>query len=457
MKLTKKQQNEMGLSSVLERLLPDSPMGQEQKRRLSPIKTQGELEHEIGRLSAMLSALRSGSILFDKIRQGLMLIKPIHQSIKFIAEGTASDVDFFEVKRFLLQLDTIVPTIERCNPLPDIEIRALDEPLKILDPSGSRIATFSIESSWSEQLALIRRRKDTEIDNRAELAAMEEREQQRIRSQLCDSLKAHIGDIERAYHNLGLFDFIMAKARLALSDKAIIPMLGAQNIEFEGMYNPQIKSAVEQRGGEFCPINLSLEKGSTVITGANMGGKTVVLNTLALNVYLAHCAMAVYAQSARLPYLNEVLIIHEHGEGGGQGLSDFAMEMVQCKDALALAEQRGQSLLLFDELARGTNPFEGALIVRRTVRYCNKLDCYCLFTTHFDDVAAEAKMHYQIMGLKKTIADAVGVEAIAAHMDYTLRRAQGEAKTPRDALSICRLLGLPDELMKDIEAQYTGG
>ncbi|MDD3400807.1 MAG: hypothetical protein PHT58_04160 [Eubacteriales bacterium] len=444
MKLTAKQLNQIGVAFVLEGLAPDSPYGIELRRTLAPDAS----EYDLLQLGKMMAAIESEPERFDAIRRALMLQREIRGSIKNVEQGTASDVDFFELKRFLLQLNTLAPLTSEYGVTP------LPAALKILDPNDTAVATFSIESSRSWELEQIRNKKATaSMDERAEIAAMEEREQRRIRAEICNELREHTDAIYCNYITLGRLDFLMAKARLALQTGAIVPQIGGDRIVLEGMTNPKVRATVEKHGGEFCPITIELDRGSTVITGANMGGKTVVLHTLAMNVYLAHCGLAVYAKKAIIPKINEIFLIHEQGEHG-QGLSDFGMEMVQCKRALETAQRKGECLLLFDELARGTNPFEGAAIARATVRYCNELLSYALFATHFDDVAKESRAHYQIAGLKKSVSEVLGADEVWAHMDYTLKPSNGDDSIPHDAMTICRLIGLPDELIGQIEEQY---
>ena len=62
--------------------------------------------------------------------------------------------------------------------------------------------------------------------------------------------------------------------------------------------------------------------------------------------------------------------------------------------------EKGYSLFLLDEFARGTNPDEGAVIVQAVTRYLNGVNAISLLTTHYDKVAEYARLHYQIIGLR---------------------------------------------------------
>ena len=192
----------------------------------------------------------------------------------------------------------------------------------------------------------------------------------------------------------------------------------------------------------------------TVITGANMGGKTVSLRSTVLSLLLCQCGFFVFARSAKLPLFHEVaLILADTGPGSG-GLSSFGRE-VHLLDRL-LQRTRGQRFFLaLDEFARGTNPQEGAALARALVRYLGTLDCVALMTTHYDGVSDVAGAHYQVAGLVREIQGDEGDDPrsrIARRMDYRLQSAPPGAPCPRDALRVCRLLDLEPALMELFQA-----
>ena len=146
-----------------------------------------------------------------------------------------------------------------------------------------------------------------------------------------------------------------------------------------------------------------------------------------------------------------------------RGLSSFGAEIVQFNEVeQAAAQTEGISLILLDEFARGTNPEEGAMIVRAVTRYLDKQPSVSVLTTHYDGVAALASAHFEVKGLKDMdmakVAEEIaasdghikGADIIASHMNYGLYRAQGAESCPRDARNICALLALNDEILKDI-------
>ena len=226
---------------------------------------------------------------------------------------------------------------------------------------------------------------------------------------------------------------------------------------------PRVADALFERERHFTPVSLSAPVGATVITGANMGGKSVALKTLALNAMLVKAGMLPFAKYAKLPLFGGIFIVSEDLEDMDRGLSSFGAEIVQFNEVeQAAAQTEGISLILLDEFARGTNPEEGAMIVRAVTRYLDNQPSVSVLTTHYDGVAALASAHFEVKGLKDMdmakVAEEIaasdghikGADIIASHMNYGLYRAQGAESCPRDARNICALLALKDEILRDI-------
>ena len=187
------------------------------------------------------------------------------------------------------------------------------------------------------------------------------------------------------------------------------------------------------------------------------------MKTLALNVLLLQSGFLVCAKKARMPLFNSVKMLFDDLQSIQSGLSGFGSEIVEFGKALDEVEE-GFSLFLLDEFARGTNPDEGARIVQAVTRYLNHVDAISLLTTHYDNVADNASIHYQIIGLRDVDPEKIrrelattgddGIQVIARHMNYGLYRVEGKSDCPRDALNICRMLSLKPEILQEIEQSY---
>ena len=145
------------------------------------------------------------------------------------------------------------------------------------------------------------------------------------------------------------------------------------------------------------PVSIRLEQGATVITGANMGGKSVAMKTVALNVLLLQAGFLVCAKKARMPLFWSVKMLFDDLQSIQSGLSGFGSGDRPVPEGTG-GGGAGLPLFLLDEFARGTNPDEGAVIVQAVTKYLNEVNAISLLTTHYDKVAENARAHYQIIG-----------------------------------------------------------
>ena len=107
-----------------------------------------------------------------------------------------------------------------------------------------------------------------------------------MRRSMGQALAPLAGDLLEDADTAGRLDFIIQKALFAVRYGGVKPELTEKDLELEDMINPEICDLLEQQGRRFVPVSISLTPGATVITGANMGGKSVVMKTVALNVLL---------------------------------------------------------------------------------------------------------------------------------------------------------------------------
>ena len=248
---------------------------------------------------------------------------------------------------------------------------------------------------------------------------------------------------------------IMASG-LARRFGCVRPRLSAvPEVEAFDMVHPEVADHLKERGGAFTPVSITLEKGTTVITGANMGGKSVSLKSVTLNLLLLQTGFFVFAREMTAPLFDSVSLICTDRQSVEQGLSSFGAEVAALGDLLR--REKGKFFFVaLDEFARGTNPREGAALARALVEYLGGLNCVAMMTTHYDGVSDAARRHYQVAGLAAldTAAFRAGeapLDRLSRLMDYRLLAAPPGAPCPRDALRVCRLLDLDEEWMKIFE------
>lgn len=483
------QQSNIGFKWVLEQLSPYTPYGAELVRhpRFYASEEIELLHEEQENVDALMKLISNAPTAFSKLSGLLMPVKDIRRSISRCGEVTLSETELFEIKRFLIQLSLIAD--EMSSALSSVELKginifAIPEALELIDPEGMRSPSFYISDSFSERLRDIRRKRkavDVELAKgdkseslyakRTRLAVEEEDECACIRFDMSMALGKYRDRLLSNADSIGRLDYTLSKAELGLKYSAIIPNVGYGNaFKVFGMVNPMIADTLTDKGG-FTPISIELKPGSTVITGANMGGKSVAIKTLALNTMLALCGFPVFAESAEIPSLNEVYLLSEDREDSVNGLSSFGGEMRAFDSVLRETEKSGGYLVLLDEFARGTNPHEGSALIKSAVRLFNTRadsheDVFAIAATHFDGVAVLSRAHYQVIGLKDADKDALISEmrgmigtgkasapgnVLKKYMNYGLCAVSTDEEPPRDAATVCLALGVSDEFMKLIE------
>jgi len=126
--------------------------------------------------------------------------------------------------------------------------------------------------------------------------------------------------------------------------------------------------------------------------------------------------------------------------------------------------KRRDGFIALDEFARGTNPVEGRILLKSICEYFKRYNSISLISTHLDDIDIDDATYFQVIGLKKVDFDGlkrqidlkVGmglsensneIKILQEFMDYRLEKVSKETKVPKDAINVCKLLGLDNEII----------
>lgn len=295
-----------------------------------------------------------------------------------------------------------------------------------------------------------------------ELSAEEEDEEYTIRKKISGEIKDRYDQLLKNTSVIGRIDYCIAKANYAQKTRSVKPEITENlSVTIVDGRNLKLENTLKEKGHDYVPVSVSLNKNVTCITGANMGGKTVSLRMIGQVISAASYGMFVPCSMARLPLFDHICISVGDDQSIEKGLSTFGAEMVNLREAVSLSSQR-RCLILIDELAGGTNPKEGYAITRAFVNYLKARDCITVLTTHYDNVANDADiLNLQVSGLKIpknteaalregdiTVKD---ISEISKYMDYRLIEVKGRGSAPKDALRIARMAGVSDEIIRDAE------
>lgn len=311
---------------------------------------------------------------------------------------------------------------------------------------------------------------------RLEIIVQEEKEQLKIKKQLSNSLYNYIDDIKVNMKCIGKLDFLIAKANLAIKYNGIKPIINKENkIYFKDLINPNMYKILKLENKKYMPISIDINKKTTLISGANMGGKSVSMKTIVLNLYLFQCGFYVFAKQANLCVLDFIYLISDDMQDINKGLSTFGAEIIKLKEITKLMNLQ-DGFIALDEFARGTNPVEGKTLLKAICTYFKKFNSISLISTHYDEVLLDDVDHYQVIGLKNVDFEGLkrqidlkisqnskcnkSIDILQENMDYRLEKVNKETKVPKDALNICKLLGLSNEIIeiadKICENSYKG-
>lgn len=471
------QRENIGFEFIKGKMLPATPFGAELVKSIRPFRKDERdvLETELSNLNKLSLNYEEVKSDINAIRRIFMQMKDVRGSIKFGRDNTISDIELFEIKILLMQLEKLKPIVERVADeilLDGFFIEPVSIAVDILDPDGRRIPTFSIYDEYSDTLKEIRKKKrEIELkmqseeslfeelkDKRLYITVEEEKEERRIREELSIKLRPYFDTVIKNIDSVARLDLLIEKHRVSKLYPSCLPQITKDILILKETINPYICDILESKRLKFTPVSIEMGLGTTVLTGANMGGKSVTLKTVALNTYLALCGFFVYADSASIPAFDEIIMISEESQSVAKGLSSFGAQIVELKNLLNEIENKFVFAIL-DEFARGTNPKEGESLVRGLVALLNTKKTVSLLVTHFDHVAELSKSHYQVRGLQGVSEERVSsalltksdddakITAISQFMNYGIFKVDKDAKPPKEALMICRLLGLQDELL----------
>jgi DNA mismatch repair protein MutS2 len=280
---------------------------------------------------------------------------------------------------------------------------------------------------------------------------------------LSAELRERRAELEKAAWALGELDYLLRKVELALKWGACVPVIRreAGPLVLEGAFHPRVREDVEGRGGRYQPLSLTVDFPVSVVTGPNMGGKTVSLATVGLCVSLAQWGFL--PPCSRMEFsLYDYVYFHPETHGK-PGLSSFAAEIVAMRDLLSRVSERG--LILLDEVGRGTNPTQGLALYAAILDYLRRTSgdrSTVIASTHFHGLAAALDVpHWQVAGLMAhegglqeagvSGRGAKDLDWLYRHMDYTLLKVGPDTPVPQDALLVARVLGLDGEIIRRAE------
>lgn len=257
--------------------------------------------------------------------------------------------------------------------------------------------------------------------------------------QLLDHLLDHIVVLQMHARAVAELDVLCCLAERAETLQYCCPQwLSAPAIDIQGGRHP----VVEQIATPFIANDLQLDayRQLLLITGPNMGGKSTYMRQTALIALLAHCGAYVPARDARLGILDRIFTRIGSADDLAGGRSTFMVEMAETANILHHAS--ASSLVLLDEIGRGTSTFDGLALAWAVARQLiEKNHSLTLFATHY----------FELTGLVQGFKQATNVHLDAVeHNDgiVFLHRVEAGPASQSYGLQVAQLAGMPKNVLK---------
>ena len=226
---------------------------------------------------------------------------------------------------------------------------------------------------------------------------------------LREAAAARVGEIQRSAAAVGQVDVLCSFARVAADNQYCMPQVDLSDaIEITEGRHPVVEKTL--KNSLFVPNDTRMDGGENlcaIITGPNMAGKSTYMRQVALIVLMAQMGSFVPARAARIGVVDRVFTRIGASDDLSAGQSTFMVEMTEVAELLKNATPR--SLLILDEIGRGTSTYDGMSIARAVLEHCadkRRLGCKTLFATHYHEITClEGRLpgvkNYNIAAKKK--------------------------------------------------------
>ena len=269
-----------------------------------------------------------------------------------------------------------------------------------------------------------------------------------------DEIEKHIGRLKKSARIIANLDGISTLALVALENDYVKPVINEEGIiEINEGRHPVVEKVIGR--GEFVSNNTTLnqdDKELLLITGPNMAGKSTYMRQVALITLMAQIGSFVPANSANISICDKIFTRIGASDDLAGGKSTFMVEMWEVSNILKNATSK--SLVLLDEVGRGTSTYDGLSIAWSVIEYITKNDnlrCKTLFATHYHELV---KLEGVLKGVKNY---SVAVKKSEDSVIFLRKIIEGGADESY-GIEVAKLAGLPDkvierarEILRDLE------
>lgn len=255
-----------------------------------------------------------------------------------------------------------------------------------------------------------------------------------------DKCKEYIPELQRTAKVISEIDVLSSFALVSEKYNYVRPVITNSNeIKVLNSRHPVVERVL--KGEEYVPNDIVMDNNTDIllITGPNMAGKSTYMRQLGIIAIMAQIGCFVPAEEATLPIFDKIFTRIGASDDLVSGESTFMVEMMEASRAIKYATRN--SLILFDELGRGTATFDGMSLAQAILEYvANKIKCKTLFSTHY----------HELTDMEKTIPNLKNKHVSAVEEDGNitfLHKVKDGSVDKSYGINVAKLAGLPDEVI----------
>ncbi len=262
-------------------------------------------------------------------------------------------------------------------------------------------------------------------------------------NEIRDVLKNNVAKLKNTAKIIAEVDVYVSLSRVSEEYHLVRPVLtNERSLDIVEGRHPVVE-VVSGNGYVKNDCKMDNDINTLLITGPNMSGKSTYMRQLAIIVIMAQMGSFVPATSAKLPIFDKIFTRIGASDDLVSGESTFMVEMLEANNAIKNATS--ESLILFDELGRGTSTYDGMSLARAILEYVTtKIKCKTLFSTHY----------HELTDLDQKISAIKNVHVEASEHDGNvvfLHKLSDGAADKSYGIHVAKLAGLPSDLLKSAE------
>jgi DNA mismatch repair protein MutS2 len=364
-------------------------------------------------------------------------------------------------------LENILKRAEEAHALQDefITIRNERYVIPIRNDNRGAVAGVVHGMSSSGQTAFVEPLETIGLNNElVRLRELEQIEITKVLFSITEELREERDALQAMADAAGQIDFIAAKARLAIAQDAIEPLVNTTGrLWLKDARHPLLEANLKAQGLPIVPISMELdaERRVMVVSGPNAGGKTVVLKTAGLLSLMAQAGLHVPAVEADLPIFQQVHADIGDHQSIAANLSTFTAHIQNIRGISD--DLRSPALILLDEVGTGTDPEEGSALGVAMVDFFRERGAHVIVTTHYSGLkmyatntpgVINASVEFDERTLKPTYRLLTGLAGSSSGIEIARRFGLPKAITERAAERVKTASAEASEYLRRLKDQF---